>query len=700
MSQQDWALEQKKDPTVSRVITMLKAGRRPSYRVRQREDREVQLLLRLWDQLILRDEVLYRKRNLNGEPTFQLVLPQSYRKLALEGLHDTVGHMGVDRTSDLVRARFYWPHMLADITTKVQTCERCIRQKARAERSAPLVNIQTSRPLELVCMDYLSLEPDARGTKDILVITDHFTKYAVAVPTADQRAKTVAKALWNNFFIHYGLPERLHSDQGRDFESALIKELCCLLGIKKTRTTPYHPQGNPVERFNRTLLAMLGTLQEEDKVKWRDYVQPLVHSYNCTKNDTTGYSPYQLMFGRQPNLPIDIAFGLSKADKRHEAHNQYVKELRDSLTESYKIAKEHSEKSALHNKQRFDKRIRESKLEAGDRVLVKNVGLRGKHKISTRWSQTIYQVIKQVRDLPVYVVAPFDNDGPERVLHRDLLLPCGFLSVAEEQISDTTPKQTRKSKRSPLTETNEDTGNGNMEDVMLEDEDVEYYFYPPVEIVENGIGQMDNDTQSETENNVVETSEPEQAQEPASDTEQIQVQVVEPEPTLNPEAPPFQPQVLHEPNDIANEPQTSESSQTLTQQPELIEITTETLDSDSTTVEDEPQMALEATLCILVAQVSQGQNLGETWQFILKKRCNPSCSNNFLQDLRLVFLREILSTRDQIRLLSALPGHCNLDRHQIQSVGALFTTNKIADKNKTKELYGHRLNYVGNDLTD
>ncbi len=219
MSHQDWALEQKEDTAINRVISILKGGRCPSCRVRQREDREVQLMLRLWDQFVLKDNVLYRERKVNGVTSHQLVLPQSYRQVALEGLHDATGHMGVDRTMDLVRTRFYWPHMQADVNNKVQKCEQCVRQKARAERSAPLVNIQTSRPLELVCMDYLSLEPDGRGTKNILVITDHFTKYAVAVPTPDQRAKTVAKALWNHFFIHYGFPERLHSDQGWDFES-------------------------------------------------------------------------------------------------------------------------------------------------------------------------------------------------------------------------------------------------------------------------------------------------------------------------------------------------------------------------------------------------------------------------------------------------------------------------------------------------
>ncbi|XP_035862265.1 uncharacterized protein LOC118496109 [Sander lucioperca] len=366
MSLQDWAREQRQDPVISRVIELVKAGKRLSYRLRRQEDREVQLMLRIMEQLVFSNEVLYRKRISQGEPFHQLVLPTKYRKTALENLHDAVGHLGTDRTLDLVRARFYWPRMAMDVTEKIRTCERCIRRKARAERSAPLVNIKTSRPLELVCMDYLSLEPDGKGTKNILVITDHFTKYAVAVPTADQKSRTVAKALWNNFFIHYGFPERLHSDQGRDFESALIKDLCMLLGIKKTRTTPYHPRGNPVERFNRTLLEMLGTLEEGDKVRWRDFVQPLVHAYNCTKNDTTGYSPYQLMFGHQPRLPVDIAFGLNPEGSGKLSHSEYVKKLTESLTESYRLATEHSLKNASQNKQRFDSKVRESTLVAGD----------------------------------------------------------------------------------------------------------------------------------------------------------------------------------------------------------------------------------------------------------------------------------------------------------------------------------------------
>ncbi|XP_027861115.1 uncharacterized protein LOC114136907 [Xiphophorus couchianus] len=351
-----------------------------------------------------------------------------------------MGHLGTERTLDLVRSRFFWPRMAVDVCNKLKNCERCIRRKAQPEKAAPLVNIKTTRPLELVCMDFLSIEPDRSNTKNVLVITDHFTKYAVAVPTPNQRAKTVAKALWENYLVHYGMPERLHSDQGTDFESHTIKELCQITGIQKIRTTPYHPRGNPVERFNRTLLNMLGTLQKEDKIHWKDFVKPLVHAYNCTRNDVTGYSPYELMFGRQPRLPVDLAFGLPVSEKPSTSHSQYVEKLKSHLKESYKIATENAEKVMWKNKLRFDKQVTAAELSVGDRVLVRNVKLRGKHKLADRWESDVYIIQKKAGTLPVYTVKPEGKDRPIRTLHRDLLLPCGYLSPASkpEQIKPTT----------------------------------------------------------------------------------------------------------------------------------------------------------------------------------------------------------------------------------------------------------------------
>lgn len=454
-SEEELRQKQRSDPAINHVIVQMETGTTlpPSVKA---ELPELPLLLRELNRLELRNGVLYRQRQDGPNIIAQLVLPEELRTIVLQSLHNDMGHMGIERTVDLVRARFYWPRMYTAIETFIKTCERCVRRKSLPERAAPLVNIKTCRPLELVCIDFLSLEPDQSNTKDVLVLTDHFTKYALAIPTPNQRARTVAKCLWDNFIVHYGFPERLLSDQGPDFESHTIRELCELAGIKKVHTTPYHPRGNPVERFNRTLLQMLGTLSQPEKLHWKDFVKPLVHAYNCTKNETTGFSPYELMFGRQPRLPIDLAFGLP-TNTTQPSHSQYVSDLKSRLEQSYKIATSTAQKNADRNKTRFDKRVVESKLEVGDRILVRNVKLRGKHKLADKWEDDVYVVLKKAHDMPVYTVRPEGKNGPVRTLHRDLLLPCGFLpaAVTSEPVTKLPVKRPR-TRQCPATKSEEE----------------------------------------------------------------------------------------------------------------------------------------------------------------------------------------------------------------------------------------------------
>lgn len=385
------------------------------------------LLQRQRQKLRLLDDVLYRVTQTdNGEERRQLVLPEVYRLKVLRSLHDESGHLGIDKTKELIKDRFYWPKMDSDIESYVKNCGRCIARKTIPQKAAPLNQLTSRSPFDLVCIDFLSLEPDSKGFANVLVITDHYTRYAQAYPTRDQKATTVAKVLFEKFFVHYGLPARVHSDQGRDFECRLIQEFLRILGIRKSRTTPYHPQGDPQpERFNRTLLSMLGTLESAKRQRWSQYVSSLVHAYNCTFNEATGYSPYFLLFGREARLPIDVCFGLFPYGKENTTHTQYVQKLKADLQEAYELASAAALRNHQKNKTYYDRRVRHQVLVKGDRVLVRNLGLKGKHKLQDKWCSVPHLVVEQLPNLPVYRVKPENGFGRERTLHRDHLLPIG-----------------------------------------------------------------------------------------------------------------------------------------------------------------------------------------------------------------------------------------------------------------------------------
>ena len=167
-------------------------------------------------------------------------------------------------------------------------------------------------------------------------MTDHFTRYALAVVTKDQMAKTVAKVFYERFIAVFGVPAKLLSDRGANFTSALVEELCSAFGIQKCRTTAYHAQCNgQVERFHQTLFCMIGKLSRNKKAQWEQHLLGLLQAYNSTQSVVTGYSLHYLMFGRHPHLPIDYYFLTVSAYKCSRHVPAYVTEVRRCFKEAY-----------------------------------------------------------------------------------------------------------------------------------------------------------------------------------------------------------------------------------------------------------------------------------------------------------------------------------------------------------------------------
>ena len=178
---------------------------------------DLKALIRIKKQLTLKQGVLYRRTTqVNRRTRLQLVLPPSFRTKAITGCQDQVGHLGQDRVLELLWDQFYWHGMHTDMASYINSCPRCLRRKSQPDQ-APLLNTEANQPLELIHLDYLKIEPSKGNIENVLVITDHFTRYSQAFPSKTQTALAAVKLLWNNFILHYGFPSKMITDHGRNF---------------------------------------------------------------------------------------------------------------------------------------------------------------------------------------------------------------------------------------------------------------------------------------------------------------------------------------------------------------------------------------------------------------------------------------------------------------------------------------------------
>lgn len=437
---------QEEDETISLVIKLVKKGNQPSAKEKKLYPLQVRQLLRSWKKLLVDEQgILKRLVKLStGETRYQIVLPSELRDYVYNELHAKMGHLGSDRVLALAQERFYWPRMAWDIGEFIQKKCPCIKdRRPNIKPVAPLNPIVTTYPFEMVSIDFLHLEPCSGGYEYILVVVDHFTRFAAAYPTKNKSGRTAAEKMFNDFFMWFGFPDKLHHDQGREFENSFFSRLQALTGVKHSRTTPYHPQGNgQTERMNRTLLGMLRTLPKDHKRNWKKHLSKMTHAYNCTRNTSTGYSPFYLIFGRHPRLPIDLIFGLDNQMSGKKC--DYVTEWKKGLEEAYRIAAKSAGKAGNRAKDRYDRKLQSAALVKGDRVLVRNLLERGgPGKLRSYWEPEVHIVVRRLGDSPVYEVKTEGNGGRLRRLHRNLLLPCNDLPVPAKQ----QPKPKSKPKR-------------------------------------------------------------------------------------------------------------------------------------------------------------------------------------------------------------------------------------------------------------
>jgi len=265
-------------------------------------------------------------------------------------------------------------------------------------------------------LDFLKLEKARNGAQYILLIVDHFTRYTQGYATTNKSALTAAKRIFEDYIPKLGIPLRIMHDQGKEFDNRLWKELEKFCGITASRTSPYHPQCNGAcERMNSTILSMLRCLPESDKHKWNEKVNFLLFCYNITKHSTTQESPYYLMFGRQPTIPLDfILHGEMKPQQEIGIYQEYLEDFEKRMTETYQLVREKCDKSKDKAEERWGKKLLTKRLKVGDKVLVQNKReTGGPGKIRSAWEQKVYVIIEELRANTLYKVKglnPNDKD--------------------------------------------------------------------------------------------------------------------------------------------------------------------------------------------------------------------------------------------------------------------------------------------------
>ena len=261
----------------------------------------------------LPDGILCRKFETgDNEVVLQQIVPPSMTHEILSACHSSpsVGHLGVAKTSEKIKERFYWPGLQADTKPFVSQCPECQKRSGPPKKyHHSLIEWQASYPFHHIGIDFSGPLPMSNGNKHILVIGDHFTKWYEAIPLPDETAVLTANALVDHWISRFGCPHRLHSDQGRNFESKLFEQLIQLLEMDKTRTTPFHPQSNSViKRLNKILQNMLAKCVYEEQSNWSQQLPYVMMAYRSSVHESTGYASQSLVFGQGLSMPLDCMY--------------------------------------------------------------------------------------------------------------------------------------------------------------------------------------------------------------------------------------------------------------------------------------------------------------------------------------------------------------------------------------------------------
>lgn len=350
----------------------------------------------------------------------QIILPKQYRNHVMEIAHDKAGHLGILKTTDRITQNFYWPKVNQNVRDHCKSCVQC-QFMSKTKKSQK----QLARPLPVIDIPFKRIGIDIKGpfavtekgNKYILVICDYATRYPEAIPIPETSTDTVTQAMIE-VFSRVGLPSEIIHDQGSQFMSKLMANLCKRLEIAQIPATPYHQQTNGLtERFIGTLQSMINSLPAEQKENWDRYIPLFLFSYREVPSQFTGYSPFHLLYGRQVRGPLSlIKDNFLNQDTRHEISSNLL-EIMANMTKWMGHANVNKQKSQEKMEKHYNKNAQDREYKVGEKVLVFLPV--GAGKLDSKW-QGPYEVTQKVGEVNYQIHMP-DKRKVYRTLHANLI---------------------------------------------------------------------------------------------------------------------------------------------------------------------------------------------------------------------------------------------------------------------------------------
>src|SRR5215216_5852692 len=345
-------------------------------------------LQKISTQYLMKNNLLH-KRTRDGDK--RVILPEQV-EIILYNLHKdmTGAHLGGDATFEKAKERYYWPQMYEDVRKYIQQCDNC-QKRGSSKRKELLQPIKVKAPFHRVGIDIkVPLPRTSQGNRYIIVAMDYFTKWPEAKPIPDIKSETVAKFIFDEIICRHGVPDELLSDRGTSFLNKVVDALCEKFQTKHRLTSAYRPQTNGmVERFNRTIGECLAKLIADKEKEWDEYVESVLFAYRTMKHNTTGYTPFYLLYGRQATLPIELKIPTELSDDKNfkDALMDRLFKIINQLEDDRQIALDQIKDDQRKQKDRYDISATAEQFKIGDKVLVERTWLKNNFsaKLEERW---------------------------------------------------------------------------------------------------------------------------------------------------------------------------------------------------------------------------------------------------------------------------------------------------------------------------